>query len=242
MPPVLTKIFILLSLFSYPFFSTADSSQIRRILTSLNTQQENNRYLSSDSASSYKLDKWHLFSFQPFYPLKSNKGKYLSSVRYNFTFNSWFDRQIKQYIGHWNIRAGLFWIHDLNIFKNKKAIYPYPLLSSLEFNWELAYFPYVKPFIGWGVAWHNPFKKTDLKKKNYFKLDASSKNKLHIFSLGAFFSFDLLDPSFATRMQHEYSIFDMGFFAEYQRYMPFSNFKWANAIEKGFFFGLFLSL
>lgn len=188
----------------------------------------------------------HLLLLKAFYPLKNKK--YLSSLNYSLSFSSWLNKNIQKYTGRWSLRGGLSWIHGLpqkpkdTQTKNKESTtskipkldHPHPLFASLGLQWELSYFPYITPILSWSLLRYNPFKRKDLKSKNYFKF--SDENKIFLFTLGLHFSFDILDSSFSLRMQNEYNISDMGLNVEW-RMMKQSKI----ILEQGIVFGLFVS-
>ena len=172
---------------------------------------------------------------------KEIQGSWISSLRYSFVFSSLLKNDIKKYFGKWHITASLGWIHDLDISKNAVSKKFTPFLSSLGARWELSYLPYVKPFLGWQTAWVNPFKHKGYTSKNYFNLTSTAKNQFQLFTLGCFFSFDLLDSNFSTRMESEYKIYDMGLLVEYQRYISAKG-SLSRPHRQGVVFGLFFFL
>ena len=187
--------------------------------------------------------KQHFLSMQFFTPLKSHPEKAVSSFRYGLIFSSWFDDKVQDMIGRWSLRGRLSWIHNKKISEIKKHyssfIHPTPLLADVDLSWEMTYFPYITPFVSFGVSQLNPLKKQAL--SGYLQLPAPAKNRLFVVSMGLLISFDLFDASFSRRINHEYGIADMGLSVEYQRWIPFPKFRWSKSIEKKFFFGLFFS-
>ena len=213
--------------------------------SSLNTALSESSSVESHSTQSsqwkkffsknYKKGRFHFIHTQLFF-IVNKKGSFrehelLATPKYAFYLSSLLPEPLQAILGRWAVQLGLSWVYTLKSFKPQSK---YPFLGFLGGHWELAYFPYITPYIDWAFVYKNPFKSSQM--PNYFNL--ASTNKFYLFSIGCLVSFNLLDKNFSLKMDSEYNIENMGLFVEYQRYSS----SWKSSFKKGYSFGFFFRM
>ena len=227
--------------------SLTDDSLYTSPESSLNTALSGNSSTTSNAeqnslwkkffSKQYKQGRFHFLHTQLFFIL-NNKGSFrehnlLATPKYAFYLSSFLPTALQTILGRWAVQLGLSWVYTLKSFKPQSM---YPFLGFLGGHWELAYFPYITPYLDWAFVYRNPFKKSQM--PNYFNLANTDSKNFYLFSIGCLVSFNLLDRNFSLRMDSEYNIENMGLFVEYQRYSS----SWKNSFKKGYSFGFFLRM
>ena len=199
-----------------------------------------------------------LVSLPLLYPLKNSKqfnetSRYISSLRYSWVVSSYLPEHMQQFVGSWHIQLGGGWLHTIPRRNNapivtskdqktiketggaetlKMFISYYPAVVTTGLYWEMNYLHYIRPTLGLGYAFNNPFENSVLLENSF--LDKKS----YFITAGLLLSFDIVDSNFSHRMNYEYNIRDMGLLVEYQKYYSLqeeSNTHWGVNI------GLFLA-
>ena len=205
--------------------------------SSTTNSAEQNFHWKKLFSKKYKQGRFHFIHTQLFFIL-NKKGSFrehelLLTPKYAFYLSSLLPTTLQTILGRWALQFGLSWVYTLKSFKPQSL---YPFLGFLGGHWELAYFPYITPYLDWAFVYRNPFKKSQM--PNYFNLANTDSKKFYLFSIGCLISFNLLDRNFSLRMDSEYNIENMGLFVEYQRYSS----SWKNSFKKGYSFGFFLRM
>ena len=229
---------------------------------SLNAQQDS---LIDKLLSSSKTISTHQLSIQGPYPFRNIKAfikqndndaiskppnltELLYSMRYIFYPTTYLPKHLVRYIGRLGIQFQSSWLFRDSFYK---PVSYSPFLISLIGRWDFSQIPYITPSVGWGITRTNLLNNPSLASSRLFQPvmdpnmpDDSNGNVqledyLYTFIFQLLLSFDILDQNFSLKMEHEYSINDIGIFFEYQKYVSVQRFSWSHPVDKGWTAGVF---
>lgn len=200
---------------------------------------KNNSNAFSSFFKNTETGRMHLINIQMFSILNKKNSfrehELLLAPKYAFYLNSFLPEQVRKITGRWAVQAGGGWVYTIK--KLPKLLSKYPVLAFIGGRWELNYFPYITPYIDLMRVYNNPLQQNSA--GNYLKFRNTKTNKLYLFSIGFFASFDILDQYFSTKMDQEYGIENMGIFIELQRYTINQPLSMKTAYKKGYAFGVY---